>query len=65
MKTFPYLVDRGQIAVSISKGRVNLDGTGVALQRSLYVLHFLQCITHVRVGISEGGTDSKNKPSKL
>lgn len=47
IKKDSYLVDGGQIAVSISKGRVDLNGTGVALQRSLYILHFLQCIAHV------------------
>lgn len=35
-----YFVDRSQVAVSISKGRVYLYGTGVALQCSLYILHF-------------------------
>lgn len=46
-ENFPNLVDRGQIAVCVSKGRVNLDGTGVALKCSLHILHLLQCISHV------------------
>lgn len=56
-----HLVDRSQIAVSISKSRVDLDGTGVALQGSLYILHFLQCVAHVRVGISKCRADSEMK----
>lgn len=51
-------MDGSQIAVSISEGRVDLDGTSVALQRPLYILHLLQCVTHVGIGISKCGADS-------
>lgn len=47
--------------MGISKGRVDLDGTSVALQRPLHVLHFLQRVAHVGVGISKCGADSADK----
>lgn len=50
-----------QIAVGICKRRVNLNGTGVTLQGSLNVLHLLQGVSHVRVGVGEGRTDSKGR----
>lgn len=36
-----YLVYRGQVAVGIGEGRVDLNGPGVALEGPLYVLHLL------------------------
>lgn len=53
-------MNRCQVAVSISKSWIDLDGTSVALQCSLYILHFLQCIAHVGIGISKCGANSKN-----
>lgn len=47
----------GQVAVGVGEGGVDLDGAGVALQRSLHVLHLLQRVAHVGVGISKGGAD--------
>lgn len=43
----------------VCEGRVNLDGSGVALQSSLYVVHLLQSVAHVGVSIGEGGLNSK------
>lgn len=40
-------MDGGKVGVSISKGGVYLDGTSVALEGSLDVLHFLKCIAHI------------------
>lgn len=48
------LVDGGQVGVSIGKGRVNLDGTGIALQGSLDVLHFLEGVAHVTTKRKKG-----------
>jgi hypothetical protein len=39
----------------VSKGRINLDGSGVALQRALDVVHLLQSVAHVAVGVSKRG----------
>lgn len=50
-----------QIAVRICKCRVNLNGTSVTLQGALNILHLLQSVSHVRVGISKGGTNSKGE----
>lgn len=41
------LMDGSKVGVSISKGGVNLDGTSVALEGTLNVLHFLECVAHV------------------
>ena len=59
-----YLVDRGKIAVGVGKGRVDLDGPGVALQGSLYVLHLFEGVAHVRVGIGEGGSNPMDTNTK-
>ena len=53
-----YLVDGGQIAVGVGEGRVDLNGPRVALQRSVDVLHLLQRVAHVAVGIGERRLDS-------
>lgn len=37
----------GQIGMSICEGRVDLNGPRIALQRSLNILHFFKCVTHV------------------
>lgn len=47
--------------MSISEGRIDLDGTSVALQGSLDILHFLQSISHVGIGISKCGADPKTR----
>lgn len=41
----------------VSKGGVDLNGTCVALQCPLHVLHLLQGVAHVGVGIRKGRTD--------
>lgn len=56
-----YLVNGSQIAVGICKRRVNLNGTSVTLQGSLNILHLLQSVSHVRIGVSKGRTDSKGR----
>lgn len=43
--------------MGIGKGRIDLDGTSVALQRPLHILHFFQRVAHIRVGISKRGAD--------
>lgn len=58
-------MDRGQVTVSISEGWIDLDGTSVALQSSLDILHFLQSVSHVGIGISECGADSKMEQEKM
>ena len=50
-------MDGSEIAVGVGKGGVNLNGTSVALECSIYVLHLLQCVPHVAVGISKVGMD--------
>lgn len=50
--------------MGISKGRVDLDGPSVALQRPLHVLHFFQCVAHIRVGVSKCGADSVRDTEK-
>lgn len=47
--------------MSVSKGWVDLDGTSIALQSSLDILHLLQRIAHVGIGISKCGADPKIK----
>lgn len=54
-----------QIAVGICKCRVNLNGTSVTLQGSLNILHLLQSVSHVRVGIGKGRTNSKRENKDL
>ena len=49
----PYLVYRGQVAVSISEGWVDLNGAGVALQGALYILHLFERVAHVGICISK------------
>ena len=44
------LMDGCKVGVSVGKGWVDLDGTSVALEGTLYVLHLLQGVAHVTVG---------------
>ena len=53
-------MDGGQIAMSISKGRVYLDSSGVTLEGTLDILHLLQGVTHIGVSIRKRGRDSGN-----
>ena len=48
-----------QVTVRIGEGGVDLNGPGVALQGSLDVLHLLQRVAHVGVGVSKRGADPK------
>jgi hypothetical protein len=48
-----------QVAVSIGECWVDLDGSSVALESSLNVLHFLKSITHVAVSIGKRWLDPK------
>ena len=48
-------MDRGQVRMGVSEGRIDLDGPGVALQRPLDVVHFFQGVAHVAVSIGESG----------
>ena len=43
--------------MGVSKGRVDLDGPRVALKRALDVVHFLEGVAHVGVGVGEGRLD--------
>jgi hypothetical protein len=49
--------------VRISKCWVDLDGSSVALESSLDVLHFLQSIAHVAVSICKCWLDSTKRKS--
>jgi len=51
----------GQVAVGISKGRIDLNGASVALKGRLQILHLLQRVAHVGVSIREGGGYAVNK----
>ena len=42
-------MDGGKVGVSICEGWVDLDGTSVALEGALNVLHLLQCVAHITV----------------
>ncbi len=50
-----------QVAVCVGKGWVDLDGSGVAVQGTLHILHLFESVTHVRVGIGKIGVDSTQK----
>jgi len=52
----PDLVNGSQVTVGVCERWVDLDGAGVALQRSLHVLHLLQGVAHVGVGVGKCGT---------
>ena len=52
-------IDWSKVTVSISERRVDLNGSGVTLNGSLDVLHFLKCIAHVGICISECWMDSE------
>ena len=60
-----HLVYGGQVAVGVGEGRVDLNSPGVALECALYVLHLLQCVPHVGVGISKGRRNPVGKESTL
>ena len=51
------LVHRREVGVSVRKRGIDLNGPGVALQRALNVVHLLQGVAHVAVGIGEGRLD--------
>ncbi len=50
--------------MGIGKGWVDLNGSGVALQRSTDILHLLESVPHVAVGISKVGVDPENTKTK-
>lgn len=52
------LVNGGQIAVSVGEGWVDLDGTCIALQCALDVLHLLQGVAHVAVSVRKRRLDA-------
>lgn len=39
--------------MSVRETGIDLNGASVTLQRSLYVLHFLESVAHVAVGIGK------------
>lgn len=41
------LMDRCQVGMSVSEGRIDLNGPRIALQSALYILHLFQCVTHI------------------
>ena len=43
--------------MGISKGRVYLDGSTVALHGTIHILHLLQSVAHVAVCVSKVGVD--------
>lgn len=43
--------------MSVGKGWIDLNGTSVALKSPIDVLHLLQSVTHIAVGISKVGMD--------
>lgn len=45
----------------VGKGRVDLDGTGVALQGALNVLHLLQGVAHVTDGERGGEGQTRGR----
>lgn len=53
------LMDGGKVGVSICEGWVDLDGTSVALEGALNVLHLLQCVAHVTVNAQANTVLSK------
>ena len=59
-----YLVDRRQIAVRIGKRRIDLNSPRVTLQRSVHILHLLQRVAHVAVGIGKRRLDPAQAASK-
>lgn len=51
--------------MSISKGRVDLDGSAVTLHGTINVLHLLQSVAHVAIGVRKVGMDSANNKVQL
>lgn len=49
------LMNTGQIAMRIRKGRIDLDGTCITLKSSVDIAHLFQGVAHVGIGIGEGG----------
>ncbi len=58
-------MDGGQVAVSVSKGRVDLDGPAVALHGTIDVLHLLQSVAHVAIRVSKVGVDSREGTNSM
>ena len=58
-------MDRSQVAVSVSESRVDLDGSGVAADSPLDVLHLLQSVAHVGVSVCKCWVDSAKEKTKL
>ena len=50
-------MDRGKVAMGVSKGWVDLNSSSVALHGAINILHLLQGVAHVAVGISKVGVD--------
>ena len=48
---------RRQVAVGIGKGGINLDGPRVALEGGVNILHFLQRVAHVAIGVGKRRLD--------
>lgn len=46
-------MDAGQIAVGVCKRRINLYRSGITLQGAGHVLHFLERVPHVGVGVGK------------
>ena len=46
------------------EGRVDLDGAGVALEGALHVVHLLQGVAHVGIGVREGRLDPAQEGRK-
>lgn len=51
------LMNGSKIGMGIGESRVDLDGSRVALESSLDVLHLFQGVAHVGIGVSERWLD--------
>ena len=57
-------MDRCQVGVRVGEGGVDLDGSGVALHGPLDVVHLLEGVAHVGVGVGEGRLDPAQEGRK-
>ena len=57
-------MDRCQVGVGVGEGGVDLDGSGVALHGPLDVVHLLEGVAHVGVGVREGRLDPAQEGRK-